>query len=101
MLPPKNIPKKQTATGMAHGCMLAQKSKQPRASAPWLSLSYIIACKLTISRRTTRINISTIDEESFAAKLGHIDYHQSCAPFLRISHIRSVTRSLIPRQVIE
>jgi hypothetical protein len=60
------------------------RKKQPRASAPWLSLDYI-ACKLTMNRRTPRINLTTAAFErgkGFAAKLGDIPIHQSCVSFL-------------------
>jgi hypothetical protein len=41
------------------------------------------ACKLTMSRRTTRINNTIRGEESFTKGLDHVHYHQSCASFLR------------------
>lgn len=58
------------------------KEKQPRASAPWLSLVYI-ACKLMTSGRTTRIKNTTELDESIGMKPGDVLYHQSCASFLK------------------
>jgi hypothetical protein len=51
-------------------------------------VTYIIACKLTMYRRTTRIkiNTTTLRDECFTTELDRIDYHQLCAPFSEISN---------------
>lgn len=67
---------------MAGMYCLHNETKQPRASAPWLPLGYNIACKLTMSRRTPRIN-TFAGVRSIYKELDRASIHQSCVSFLK------------------
>src|ERR1041384_4247498 len=81
MLPPDDFYKNKQPQALPMAAYLL-KIKQPRASAPWLSLDYT-ACKLTMNRRTPRINNANRAEESLYVMLKRVEYHQSCVSFLK------------------